>query len=199
MNCSSLCSRAGCATIVLAMNAADKIRRAPDHMNGSGRAATTHSERAPKKVIQQRVVASRTPGERANPPREKINRSHRAAQNSSSIGKVFRRGFAAGMAFGEAIGVEARREAGTPLLYSPPCQKTGAKQKGSRSRRGERGRSRKGRARVAASGGEAEGSRVAASGIYQQRRVGAGQRLPRCIAAIASAISASAFFTEGRV
>jgi hypothetical protein len=109
MNCSSLRSRAGRATIVSAMNAAGKMRRAPDSKDDAGRAATTHRERAPKKAIQPRAGARWRPGESAIRAREKINRSHRAAQNSSSIGKVFRPRFSAGMSFTQAIGV-ARQE-----------------------------------------------------------------------------------------
>jgi hypothetical protein len=156
VNCSSLCPRTGYATIVLAMDPAGKISHSSVSDQGHVLALTVANSAqeslAPGILrLAQRSLwmtqwersdrrhASRRAGERANPPPEKINRSHRVAENRSSIGKAFRRRFSAGMALGEAI-EEASKEARTPSCILPRVRQRGRSRMGCSRREGRRRR-----------------------------------------------------------
>jgi hypothetical protein len=123
MNCSSLCARERYAKIVSAMDSAGKISHAPDRMRDWYRAAAARREAAPMKLSAEQGAASRTGGDKANPPRKKIKRSHRAAAERSSIGRLFRRRFSAGEGFREAI-AEATRHSEGALVFSPVSERT---------------------------------------------------------------------------
>jgi hypothetical protein len=192
MNCSSLCAQAQCATIVPAMDAAGKITQGSVCDRGlvGPFAVATWARESLEPGIPSAALrtGSSTPPAAGCAQDDKVGTigpvareigDSRPEKNCSEPSRSARK-------------FEHRRGASPPLLRRGGLRRSHRRgASGSRypscilPRVKERGRIRKGEA---------------APLMMAARQTGrAGQRPPRCIAASASAISPSAFFTEGRV